>query len=55
MLKAICEYTKSESFCFGNGFITRGSVRKHARKIGNFADPQPISLALDFDCEVAHR
>ena len=54
MIEPISEHSKSKRLRLRYGFIARCAVREDAWKIGHFADPATIILAVDLHREVTH-
>ncbi len=49
MIQAVCKYSQRKGLCPVDGFLSRCSVRKDARKFWHFREPTPVVLLFDLD------
>jgi len=52
MLEPLRKDAQGQYFRSSHGFIGRGAVRQHTRKLRNLGQPSAILLALTFNVEV---
>jgi len=52
MLKLFCENPKGQHLGASHGFLSRGSVRKNTRKLGDLGEPAAIQFLFVLDLEI---
>ena len=51
MLDPVCKDPQGKGFGQGHGFLSRPAIDQNAGKVGDFGDPAPVVLPLDFHRE----